>query len=84
MTVIAAYRSDDEAAQEFMASAENPDHLSVYRADVGDPKECTRLRSPRHRHQWPNGLSRVNNAGALHEHKLADLRMPLPGTPAFA
>jgi len=71
-TVAAAYRRDDAAAQRFVAARGSAGALSAHRVDVGDPDSCRGLIADvLTAHGRVDYL--VNNAGALHEHRLADL-----------
>jgi acetoacetyl-CoA reductase/3-oxoacyl-[acyl-carrier protein] reductase len=72
VTVAAAYRADDATAGRFATAHGSPETLRTYRADLGDPGSCGQLIS-----HVLSAYGRidylVNNAGALPEHKLADL-----------
>jgi NAD(P)-dependent dehydrogenase (short-subunit alcohol dehydrogenase family) len=72
VTVIAAYRADDAAAERFAAAHESLETVTTYRVDVGDPGSCGQLIS--HVLSTYGRIDYlVNNAGVLHEHKLASL-----------
>jgi len=69
-TVAAAYREDDAAADRF--AARHDGDITTHRADVGDPDWCHQLIADVVvQHGRLDYL--VNNAGAVHEHRLADL-----------
>jgi len=71
-TVAAAYLQDEAAAQRLVAQCNSADDLSTHRVDVGDPESCRRLIADVLAiHGRVDYL--VNNAGSLHEHRLADL-----------
>jgi NAD(P)-dependent dehydrogenase (short-subunit alcohol dehydrogenase family) len=70
--VTAAYREDDEAATSFAAHDHSPGSVMTRRADIGDPDSCRQLIADVvARHGRIDYL--INNAGSLHEHKLAQL-----------
>jgi NAD(P)-dependent dehydrogenase (short-subunit alcohol dehydrogenase family) len=70
--VAAVYRSDDASAERFVQESGASHALTTYRVDVGDPKSCRTLIS-----DILSTYGRIdyliNNAGTLHEHKLAEL-----------
>ncbi|MGA2473589.1 MAG: SDR family NAD(P)-dependent oxidoreductase [Acidimicrobiales bacterium] len=70
--VTAAYHEDDAAAERFVAQHRSAGVVTTHRVDVGDPDSCRELIADV---VAKNGRVDylVNNAGALHEHKLADL-----------
>ena len=70
--VAAAYHEDDAAAERFVAQHRSAGVVTTHRVDVGDPDSCRELIADV---VAKNGRVDylVNNAGALHEHKLADL-----------
>ena len=72
VTVVAVYRSDDVAARDFKAGAQDSHRLSTCQSDVGDPGGCNRLIADVLATQGRIDYL-VNNAGALSEHKLMDL-----------
>jgi len=72
-TIVAAvYREDDEAAMRFAAHLGSNGAVIACRVDVGDPDSCRTLIA-----DVVANYGRIdyliNNAGSLHEHKLADL-----------
>ncbi|MGO9334424.1 MAG: 3-oxoacyl-ACP reductase family protein [Acidimicrobiales bacterium] len=70
--VTAAYHEDDAAAECFVAQHRSAGVVTTHRVDVGDPGSCRELIADVvARNGRVDYL--VNNAGALHEHKLADL-----------
>jgi acetoacetyl-CoA reductase/3-oxoacyl-[acyl-carrier protein] reductase len=72
VTVVAAYRADDVAAGRFAAAHDPFETVTTYRVDVGDPGSCGQLIS--HVVSTYGRIDYlVNNAGFLHEHKLAYL-----------
>ena len=70
--VIAAYREDDEAAERFAAHHSSDGSIVACRVDVGDPDSCRALIADVVS-KYGRVDHLVNNAGTLHEHKLADL-----------
>jgi NAD(P)-dependent dehydrogenase (short-subunit alcohol dehydrogenase family) len=70
--VVAAYRSDDQAARRLLENVDAPQGLDIERLDVSDADDCRRLVGQViERHGRLDYL--VNNAGVLAEHRLADL-----------
>lgn len=75
--IAAVYHEDDAAAERFMAAHQSAGRsagvVTTHRVDVGDPASCRELIAEV---VEKNGRVDylVNNAGALHEHTLADLR----------
>jgi acetoacetyl-CoA reductase/3-oxoacyl-[acyl-carrier protein] reductase len=71
-TVAAAYHGNDAAAERFAAQHRSVGVVTTHRVDVGDPDSCGELIADI---VARNGRIDylVNNAGALHERKLADL-----------
>jgi NAD(P)-dependent dehydrogenase (short-subunit alcohol dehydrogenase family) len=71
-TVVAAYLGDDAAAERFVGQDRSAGIVSTHRVDVGDVDSCRELVSAvLAAHGRLDYL--VNNAGTLHEHRLADL-----------
>jgi NAD(P)-dependent dehydrogenase (short-subunit alcohol dehydrogenase family) len=70
--VAAAYHEDDGAAERFVAQHRSAGLVTTHRLDVGDPDSCRELIADV---VAENGRVDylVNNAGTLHENKLADL-----------
>jgi len=70
--VTAVYRDDDETAKRFAAHHRSAGSVMTRRADIGDPDSCRQLIADV---VQENGRIDylINNAGSLHEHKLADL-----------
>jgi acetoacetyl-CoA reductase/3-oxoacyl-[acyl-carrier protein] reductase len=72
VTVAAAYRQDDAAAERFAGDLESSGALTIFRVDVSDPASCQHLISDVvATHGRIDYL--VNNAGTLRETKLVDL-----------
>jgi acetoacetyl-CoA reductase/3-oxoacyl-[acyl-carrier protein] reductase len=72
VTVAAAYRSDDAAATQFTQAHGSISTVTTHRLDIGDPASCRQLvEDVLVTHGRIDYL--VNNAGTMHEHKLADL-----------
>jgi NAD(P)-dependent dehydrogenase (short-subunit alcohol dehydrogenase family) len=70
--VTAAYREDDEGAKTFAAHDHSPGYVMTRRLDIGDPDSCRQLIADVvAQHGRIDYL--INNAGSLHEHKLAQL-----------
>jgi NAD(P)-dependent dehydrogenase (short-subunit alcohol dehydrogenase family) len=71
-TVVAAYREDDTAAERFVTQHRSAGIVTTWRVDVADPDSCRELIAEV---VAKNGRIDylVNNAGALHEHRLGDL-----------
>jgi NAD(P)-dependent dehydrogenase (short-subunit alcohol dehydrogenase family) len=70
--VTAAYREDDETAAKFAAQHHTTGSVITRRADIGDPDSCRKLIADVvAEHGRIDYL--INNAGTLHEHKLAEL-----------
>ena len=70
--VTAAYREDDESAKTFAAHDHLPGYVMTRRVDIGDPDSCRQLIADVvAQHGRIDYL--INNAGSLHEHKLAQL-----------
>ncbi len=71
-TVVAAYREDDTAAERFVTQHRSAGIVTTRRVDVADPDSCRELIAEV---VAKNGRIDylVNNAGALHEHRLDDL-----------
>ena len=71
VTVVAAYRTDNGAAERFLSAVDSP-ALSVRRIDVSEPASCRRLITDTF-----EGHGRIdyliNNAGSLREHKLPEI-----------
>jgi NAD(P)-dependent dehydrogenase (short-subunit alcohol dehydrogenase family) len=71
-TVAAAYRADDAAAERLAAHQRSTGIVTTHRVDVSDTDSCRRLVDDvLSAHGRLDYL--INNAGALHEHKLSDL-----------
>jgi NAD(P)-dependent dehydrogenase (short-subunit alcohol dehydrogenase family) len=71
-TVVAAYLGDHVAAERFVTDHRSAGVMSAHQVDVGDPDSCRELVSAvLSAHGRLDYL--VNNAGTLHEHRLADL-----------
>jgi len=71
VTVVAAYRSDDTAAERFLSALDSP-AVSLRRVDVAEPAACRQLIADTFE---ANGRLDylINNAGTLREHKLPEI-----------
>jgi acetoacetyl-CoA reductase/3-oxoacyl-[acyl-carrier protein] reductase len=70
--VVAGYHEDDAAADRFSAQQRSIGAVTARRVDVGDPESCRELITDVLAETGRLDYL-VNNAGALHEQKLADL-----------
>lgn len=71
VTVVAAYRSDDAAAERFLSAMDSP-AVSVRRMDVAEPAACRQLIADTFE-VYGRLDYLINNVGTLREHKLTEI-----------